>query len=146
MGRWAPAVCYQLMAGGVCGSWTVGCRGLQVRGVTGTGPCLPSAVRTERSTRPTPSLGFLTRQVGIIVSILSGSREDSGTWWAVAFFLGGKTPADKERRVSRQQIFRASGISRGPLTGANAENQRFVGPAVTRTDVLRETALGTLEF
>lgn len=93
---------YQLVVGG-CGSWTVGCRGLQVRGVTGTQPCLPSAVRTERSTRPTPSLGFLTRQVGIIVSILSGSREDSGALWAVAFFLGGKTSADKERRVSHQQ-------------------------------------------
>lgn len=41
---------YQLMGGGVCGSWTVRCRGLQVRGVTGARPCLPSAVRTVHST------------------------------------------------------------------------------------------------
>ena len=42
---------YQLMVG-VCGSWTVGCRGLQVRGVTALSPashqlCGPSTQRDQ---------------------------------------------------------------------------------------------------
>lgn len=82
----------------------VACRRLQVRGVFGTGLRLPSPVWTECSstTKSEPQFPHLPSENNHL-SILSGLRADAGAWWAVAFFLSGKTLADKDKHLSRQQ-------------------------------------------